>query len=538
MVDQKMERRIQEDALGRDVLEEARVQLMLKFRFLDLALWKMELEPVRVGFAYPLATDGQRVLYEPDRVIARFQEAGDEVIRDHLHLVMHCIFRHPFDKGHQNREAWNLACDVVVENAVMDICGQRFASEDDAERKQVISELKMHAGTLTPQKLYKLIEGVVNAPDGTRHLGFSRSSLNTWHALFERDDHTAWPAHADLRAGGGDADASAPVQEDDQGEEVDAERIHADNPADAQEEPPQETASPLEESVADSDDSDTAQEDETSDEVGMAEDASSAPDERSAEEEEWEDIARQVQVDLETFSREFGDEAGEMMAALSLANRRRLAYRDFLRSFMVTSEDLKINMDEFDYVYYTYGLDLYGNMPLVEPLEYKDEKRIRDFVIVIDTSESVRETLVRRFVQCTFDILKSSEDFANKVCIHVIQSDSRVQSDTTITDLRDVDAMMDGFIVRGFGGTDFRPAFDHVTGLRKAGKLPDMQGLIYFTDGLGQFPEKAPDYDAAFVFLDDGELPPPVPPWAMRVIIQEEELEEGMDPSSSVAASV
>ena len=212
------------------------------------------------------------------------------------------------------------------------------------------------------------------------------------------------------------------------------------------------------------------------------------------------------------------------MDALALANRRRLSYTDFLRRFMVTSEDMKINMDEFDYIYYTYGLELYENMPLVEPLEYMDDKRIRDFVIVIDTSESVRETLVQRFVQHTFDILKSSEDFASTVNIHVIQSDSRVQSDTTITDLRDVDKLMKGFVVRGFGGTDFRPAFDHVEGLRKMGKLDDLKGIIYFTDGLGQFPEKAPDYDVAFVFLDEGELPPPVPPWAVRVLLNEEEL--------------
>ena len=45
----KMERRLQEDRLGADIIDECRTQLMLKFRFLDLALWRMGLEPVRVG---------------------------------------------------------------------------------------------------------------------------------------------------------------------------------------------------------------------------------------------------------------------------------------------------------------------------------------------------------------------------------------------------------------------------------------------------------------------------------------------------------
>lgn len=514
------EQRVQ---LARDILEEARVQLMLKFRFLNLALWKMELTPVQAGFAYPLATDGGRVLLEPDRIIARFQESGDESIRDYLHLVLHCIFRHPFDKTHANQEAWNLTCDLLVENAAMDICGARFESADDAERRQVLSEMRMHAGSLMPNKIYKLLDAIISTPAGSTHLGYTRSHVNQWRDLFERDDHAAWPAFAD---GFGDEGSAVADQGEGEGpDEQDVDRIHADNPADAEQQQPPQTQPQMEESAADSDDSDTAQEDESAQDAGMANDGTDAAEEKSAEEEEWEDIAKQVQVDLETFSSEFGDVAGEMMMALTLANRRRLTYRDFLRSFMVVSEDLKINMDEFDYVYYTYGLDLYGNMPLVEPLEYKDSKQLRDFVIVIDTSESVRETLVRRFVELTFSILKDSEAFSTSVNVHVIQADSRVQSDTTITDLRDVDKMMDGFVVRGFGGTDFRPAFSHVEGLRKMGKLPDLKGLIYFTDGLGQFPEKAPDFDAAFVFLDEGEMLPPVPPWAMKVVIDEDELE-------------
>lgn len=521
MQDQKMERQLREDALAKDILEEARIQLMLKFRFLDLALWKMEILPVRAGFAYPTATDGRRVLLEPSRVIARFQESGDESIRDQLHLVLHCIFRQPFDKTYENREAWSLTCDIIVENAAMDICGQRFVSEGDAERKQVISELRMKAGTLAPRKLYRLLEAAVNAPEGADHLGIGRSQLNTWHALFERDDHVAWPAHADgtEAADGEPGDAST---DEDGAQEQDIDRIHTDDLSDSEEQQMQSTQPSQEETSADSEESDDAQEDESAQDAAMADDASSS-DEKSSEE-EWEEVAKQVQMDLETFSSQFGDGAGELMDALALANRRRLSYTDFLRRFMVTSEDMKINMDEFDYIYYTYGLELYENMPLVEPLEYMDDKRIRDFVIVIDTSESVRETLVQRFVQHTFDILKSSEDFASTVNVHVIQSDSRVQSDTTITDLRDVDKLMKGFVVRGFGGTDFRPAFDHVEGLRKMGKLDDLKGIIYFTDGLGQFPEKAPDYDVAFVFLDEGELPPPVPPWAVRVLLNEEEL--------------
>ena len=42
------------------------------------------------------------------------------------------------------------------------------------------------------------------------------------------------------------------------------------------------------------------------------------------------------------------------------------------------------------WAFYSYGLRVYGNLPLIEPLESREVKKIRDFVIVLDTSESTR----------------------------------------------------------------------------------------------------------------------------------------------------
>lgn len=57
------------------------------------------------------------------------------------------------------------------------------------------------------------------------------------------------------------------------------------------------------------------------------------------------------------------------------------------------------SLDEFDYIYYTYGLELYKDTPLIEPLEYREDKKIRDFVVVIDTSGSVQGDMVQLFLQ-------------------------------------------------------------------------------------------------------------------------------------------
>ena len=524
--DVKMQRRLQEDALGKDIIDECRTQLMMKFRFLDLALWRMDLEPMRVGARYPLATDTKRVLFDPPREIARFGESFEETVRDYLHLVMHCIFRHPFDKNHGNAEAWSLTCDILVESAVMDMCGGRFESEDDAARREAIDRIRMLVGKLLPNKVYTIVKGLVQTPDGQQYHGMGRSTLNEWHVLFERDDHGAWPANASSAPPEERENEFQEVTEDDDDPELQSDDIRMETQG--ENEPPEDTqqgenqveqeeAEANETSGSEDDSSDGAESDDAQAELNAEENSEAAKQEK-----EWEDISKQIEMNLETFSKEWGEEAGSLMANLQIANRKVHSYTDFLRKFMVVSEQMQVNMDEFDYIYYTYGIDLYGNMPLIEPLEYKETDRVRDFAIVIDTSESVSGELVKRFITHTFDILKSSQDYATTVNIHVIQCDARVQSDMKITNLDDVDKLMEGFVIRGFGGTDFRPAFDYVEMLRKRGEFADLKGLIYFTDGLGQFPEKTPDFEAAFVFMDEeGRELPPVPPWAMKVVVDE-----------------
>ena len=49
---------------------------------------------------------------------------------------------------------------------------------------------------------------------------------------------------------------------------------------------------------------------------------------------------------------------------------------------------MTVDPDSFDYNFYSYGLSLYGNMPLIEPQEWKEVQKVEEFVIVIDTSMS------------------------------------------------------------------------------------------------------------------------------------------------------
>lgn len=215
-----------------------------------------------------------------------------------------------------------------------------------------------------------------------------------------------------------------------------------------------------------------------------------------------------------------------MLQNLREVNRERYDYTEFLKKFAVPGEVMRINDEEFDYVFYTYGLSLYGNMPLIEPLEYKETKRIREFVIAIDTSGSVAGETVQKFLQKTYNILKSTESFFSKINVHIIQCDAAVQEDAKITSQEDFDEYLKNMNILGLGGTDFRPVFDYVDDLVRNREFTNLKGLIYFTDGYGTFPSKMPDYRTAFVFLDEEDNNYNVPPWAIKLILKKHEIEE------------
>ena len=129
-------------------------------------------------------------------------------------------------------------------------------------------------------------------------------------------------------------------------------------------------------------------------------------------------------------------------------------------------ETMKVNDDEFDYIFYSYGMQLFDRqMPLIEPLEYKDDKRIKEFVIAIDTSGSVQGDLVQKFLNKTYNILKQEESFFTKINLHIVQCDTEITEDKKITNQEEFDEYIANMTLKGFGGTDFRPVFEYVDGL-------------------------------------------------------------------------
>lgn len=234
----------------------------------------------------------------------------------------------------------------------------------------------------------------------------------------------------------------------------------------------------------------------------------------------WDDVRDKMQTEMETFSKEASEDSRSLYEQVCVQNRQRYDYKEFLRKFCVLKEEIQVDLDSFDYIFYNYGMELYGNMPLIEPQETKEVHRIEDFVIVIDTSMSCKGELVQKFLEETYSVLSEAESFSRRIQIHLVQCDERIQNDTVITNKEQMEAYMRNFQVIGQGGTDFRPAFAYVDQLLQQGAFHRLRGLIYFTDGYGRYPVKKPDYETAFVFMKDDYQDVDVPPWAIKLIIE------------------
>ena len=541
-----------------DIMNISRNTLIANLRFLDIALCQFKFVPSEID---TFATEGQHVYFNPVWIIKRYMDEKDIFMRDYLHMVFHCIFKHMFVGKDVNQKYWNLACDMAVEFSISGLNVDCVKAKREAEQQLVFSELKNHLKLLTAEKIYNYY---LNNPIDKEEY----ARLNT---LFHVDNHSLWydqvqdeeeEEKSETPSNNEESEKSNAVENPDTEVEDYTDPLEEQN--EEENDKPQSGSNPFQSQMDLKDDDvkksyaleDAKNKIEASNEEnrnkkskGMdsndlkegknqyeGENSGNSnpnasgnnnvkqPIDKEKLAEKWKDIAKRVEVDLETFSKSVGDEAEAFSQNVKAVNREKYDYTTFLKKFARLGETLKLNEDEFDYIYYTYGLKVYKKVPLIEPLEYKDVNKIKEFVIAIDTSGSVSGEVAQTFVKKTYNILKSTENFFTRINLHIIQCDAQIQEDVKITNQVEFDHYIENMKLLGLGGTDFRPVFTYVDQLIKDKEFTHLKGLIYFTDGWGEFPKKKPNYDVAFVYIEDDYTNPDVPPWAMKIILQNDEI--------------
>lgn len=500
--------------LALKLVELTRSQLIASAPFLASATGALHPQIAQIPSA--LATDGTALLINPDVLLAEFAHTRKLPVQTYAHTLLHCIFLHPF-VGEIEQALWSLAADMICWVLSEEIFfkrgiapkasaglptsrNQTERSLDDQRRLDVMRLLSSQmSGTLTTERLYHVLSR-----------GENSDQIAAWSRLFFVDSHQLWKteeAPDDQQQEGGSNSKGS----------TDNSRTSS---ATNQQSTPHALPTPDEDSSESSD-----ERDETAPQINQPQLSDARLSSAENSQKTWEHIAQQLRVDLETLSRKQGSSLQTLIGALRVSSHQQKDYREFLRQFAVENEDVRLSDDEFDYVFYTYGLELYGDMPLIEPLEYRQENRVRDFAIIIDTSSSVTKKVVQEFIDATYDVLTTEGGFFKQSCIHIIQADLRVQSDVRISSAADLANWRNHIELRGLGGTDFRPAIQYVRQLWQQGEFTDLRGLLYFTDGWGIYPPQAPPFKCAFVFYDEDHRPDIVPSWAEQLVLHPGEFE-------------
>ena len=441
IIQKQQQRELEKIEICMDIWKQARNELYLSMRFLDVSLSRFFFLPETNITG--MGTDGFGIYFYPDALIYLYKKDRIYINRAYLHIVFHCLFGHLTIPKTVDTALWDLAADIAVESIIDGLSVRAVRRYVSPYRKKVYQSLREKMKVLTVAGIYQVLEEKEAGREEDTWIG--EADFEKLRGEFFVDDHQLWK----------------------------------------QEIPPQK----------------------------MME-----------RQKEWKEENEKLQTKMETFAKEASEDAEALAEQVRVENRTRYDYKKFLRKFSVLKEEIQVDPDTFDYIFYHYGMEMFGNVPLIEPQETKEVHKVEDFVIAVDTSMSCKEELIRKFLEQTYSVLSESESFFRKICVHIIQCDDKVQSDVVIHNQEEMERYMEQFEIHGFGGTDFRPVFGYVNELIAKKAFRRLRGLIYFTDGYGTFPAKKPLYETAFVFLKEDYSDVDVPAWAMKLILEPEQL--------------
>lgn len=510
-------KRLELEQAGKRVLDAARTELYIDMRFFGGALnslgYEMDLSTTTVG------TDAVSIRFNPNHVLRLFVEEPGKLNRTYLHMILHCIFMHMYTSArYENESLFDLCADIVVESILdgMDYqCIYRVSSD---YRDNWYALLEKEIKVLTVERLYKYF---------SEDHELDVFELEKLEREFKLDDHGFWTRLQDA-----EDDSN---QSGEQDKDNDKARDKDIPPLDDSDSPDIKENKDKDNKDKGSKDKDNKDEDnDRNDQLqGGGQNPDNDTDRKKTKyinprrlqkiknaQKNWDKEGKRIQTEIETIGKENSDRLGKLSWLLKIQNTSHTDYKEFLNRFKVLREEGGIDLDSFDYGMYSFGMDFYGNMPLIEENEFREVKKIQELVIAIDTSASCKDILVQRFLNETAALLLGGDNFFQRIKICVIQCDNQIQRIDFIENKDEMYKYSSEVHVEGGYGTDFRPVFEQVEELRQQKKFENLKGLIYFTDGFGIYPDKPTTYDTAFVFAQDEDYDDEkVPDWALKLYI-------------------
>ncbi len=234
-------------------------------------------------------------------------------------------------------------------------------------------------------------------------------------------------------------------------------------------------------------------------------------------EELWKQGMLQVQEDNKRLAGDLPKAKAEDRIRLlqSAADRAYVSYESIWKKFKRIEETMHMDMDCLNLAWYMTGLQLYGDLPLIEYDEGREEERVKMIAIAIDTSASCDKKMAEQFLTQTQLAVDSLREWQQgRFVLYVIQCDSCIQEERTFRTRAEFDSYILEFRRRGGGGTSFLPVFQRVEQLKSESGDSAFGGLLYFSDGFGEFPQTPPSYETVFVLSEESvHCCPEIPDW-------------------------
>ena len=158
------------------ILQNCRSELYSLFPQLDGAFASLNYVPDALAEA--IETDGNAIRFSPMHIIRQYGENPAAIRRGYLHMLLHCLFLHPFSST-ASAHLWNLACNMAVKQIIERAKVPRLELPNNPIRK--ISFQIIGNTTLSAERLYRMLEEQI--------FPFTPTELES---TFHFDNHFLW----------------------------------------------------------------------------------------------------------------------------------------------------------------------------------------------------------------------------------------------------------------------------------------------------------------------------------------------------------
>ena len=111
----EQEKQKKTEKIAAEILQMSKNKLLVNLRFMDMALNQFRIFPKPEATPFT-ASDGNVYLYDPGHILKAYMLDENLPIRNFLHTVLHCVFKHFFVGTLVDQKMWDLACDIAVES--------------------------------------------------------------------------------------------------------------------------------------------------------------------------------------------------------------------------------------------------------------------------------------------------------------------------------------------------------------------------------------------------------------------------------------